>query len=80
MAFEDDIRILVERILAQRTETRTRVGKVSSTSPLEVVLWGDTVSVPAHLRSSAYTPVAGDKVLVFHIPPQLVVWGAIVTS
>ena len=80
MALTDDVTILVNKVLAGRKENVIRVGVVSSTSPLEVTLWGDTVSVPAGLRNSAYTPTDGDKVLMFHIPPQLVVWGKIVAS
>ena len=80
MALTDDVTILVNKALAARKDNVIRVGAVSSTSPLEVILWGDTVAVPAGLRNSAYTPAAGDKVLMFHIPPQLVVWGKIVAS
>lgn len=81
MTLTDDVTLLVERIMAtRRREAVIRAGKVASTSPLEVILWGDTVAVPAGLRNNAYTPAAGDKVLIFHIPPQLVVWGKIVAS
>lgn len=80
MPLTDDVAMLVDKALSMRRQNVIRVGVVSSTSPLEVVLWGDTVAVPAGLRNSGYTPAAADKVLMFHIPPQLVVWGKIIAS
>lgn len=80
MSFEDDITIIVDRILSRRPANVIRAGVISSTSPLEVIIWGDTVSVPAGLRNSAYTPAAADKVILLHIPPQLVVWGKVIAS
>ncbi len=80
MSLTEDVTMIVERILAGKQDNAIRAGVISSTSPLEVILWGDTVSVPAGLRNSAYTPAAADKVILLYIPPQLVVWGKVVAS
>lgn len=58
--------------------TRARVGVVTSTSPLEVSLAGQSGLSAA--RINGYTPVLSDTVLVLQLEPDLIILGLIISG
>jgi len=58
--------------------TRARVGTVSSTSPVEVTLAGQSGLSAATL--SGYTPVVNDTVLILQLEPDLIILGKIISA
>lgn len=51
------------------------MGEVTSTSPLEVVVWGDTAETEVTMRLGSYTPAVGHQVLMVRIGGGLVILG-----
>lgn len=62
---------------------RRRIGKVTSTAPLEVALAGMTVPPDAGLpasRIASYTPVVGDRVLILQDDTDLAIVGRLISG
>lgn len=51
------------------------MGEVTSTSPLQVRVWGDTAATAVTMRLGSYTPVLGHQVLMVRIAGGLLILG-----
>lgn len=51
------------------------MGEVTSTSPLEVRVWGDEDPTPVTMRLGSYTPTNGHQVLMARVGGGLVILG-----
>jgi hypothetical protein len=66
------------RALTADVRSPIRVGTVTSTSPLEVALGGQSGLSSA--RRSSYTATLSDQVLILQSEPDLIILGKIVTG
>jgi hypothetical protein len=74
----DPIVDAIRDLLAKIPTDRHRVGKITSTSPLEVSLGGATGLSASRLAS--YTPTLGDLVLILQTDTDLVIKGKLVSG
>lgn len=51
------------------------LGEVTSTSPLQVRVWGDTAPTAVTVRLGSYTPSNGHQVLMVRVGGGLVILG-----
>lgn len=51
------------------------MGEVTSTSPLQVRVWGDTAATDVSMRLGSYSPVVGHQVLMARIAGGLMILG-----
>lgn len=68
------------RIQQRGLASQVRVGKVATSSPLAVILYGDPSSVRVPLKLSTYTPAEGDKVLCAYVGGSLICLGKVVAA
>lgn len=68
-ALAQAVRRLVVRYLEQERPTR-KTAVVTSTSPLQVMFPGDTVSTTVATKAKSYTPVLNETVVLERVGPD----------
>lgn len=76
MSFEDDILQGAQELVAKGQQPRPFIGVITSADPLQVVIEGTSVPLPA-LSFNSDTLIAGQQVAVLPIGPKYVILGAL---